>query len=83
MNFKKLPGGSRHECCIISGTAFSKNVVHKEMATKIENPRILLLECPIIYQRVEGKYISIESLQLQVNFRFKNSAFGENFGSSI
>lgn len=66
VNFKKLPGGTRRECFIIPGLAFSKNVVHKEMATIIENPRILLLECPIIYQRVEGKYISLEVLQMQV-----------------
>lgn len=65
VNFKKVPDGSRHECCIISGVVFTKNVVHKEMATLIENPRILLLQCPIVYQRVEGKFVSIETLLLQ------------------
>lgn len=65
VNFKKVPDGSRKECCIIGGAVFTKNVVHKEMATTIENPRILLLQCPIVYQRVEGKFISIETLLLQ------------------
>lgn len=65
VNFKKVPDGSRKECVIVGGVVFTKNVVHKEMATKIENPRILLLQCPIVYQRVEGKFISIETLLLQ------------------
>lgn len=68
VNIKKLPGGSREECGIIRGTSFSKNVAHKGMATKIDNPKILLLECAIIYQRIEAKYISLESLQMQVKF---------------
>lgn len=67
VNVKKLPGGAREECGIIFGTSFSKNVAHKGMATKIDNPKILLLECPIVYQRIEEKYISLEALQLQVS----------------
>lgn len=67
VNVKKLPGGAREECGIIFGTSFSKNVAHKGMATKIDNPSILLLECPIVYQRIEEKYISLEALQLQVS----------------
>lgn len=62
---KKLPGGFRSDSEIIPGVAFSKNVTHKDMMESIENPRILLLQGPIIYQR-EGKYINLESLKLQV-----------------
>ena len=65
VNFKKVAGGHRNDCCIIGGTVFSKNVVHKEMATTLENPKILLLQCAIVYQRIEGKFISIERLLLQ------------------
>lgn len=65
VNFKKVPDGARNECCIVCGTVFSKNVVHKDMATTIDNARILLLQCPIVYQRIEGKYVSIETLLLQ------------------
>lgn len=65
VNFKKVPDGTRNECCIVGGTVFSKNVVHKDMATTINNARILLLQCPIVYQRIEGKYVSIETLLLQ------------------
>lgn len=67
VNFKKVPGGLRKESGIVSGVVFSKNVVHKEMAIVIENPKILLLQCAIVYQRVEGKFISIDTLLLQVS----------------
>lgn len=65
VNFKKVPGGARTESKIVGGVVFSKNVVHKEMASFIENPRVLLLQCAIVYQRVEGKFVSIESLLMQ------------------
>lgn len=69
VNFKKIPGGSRSDSHIIPGVAFSKNVIHKDMMDPIENPRILLLNCPIVYQR-EGKYINLETLKLQVSQRY-------------
>lgn len=65
VNFKKVPDGAREECCSIGGVVFSKNVVHKDMAMTIEKARILLLQCPIVYQRVEGKFVRIETLILQ------------------
>lgn len=64
VNFKKVPDGSREECCSIGGVVFTKNVVHKDMATTIEKARILLLQCPIVYQRDEGKFVRIETLLL-------------------
>lgn len=65
VNFKKVPGGIRNDSIIVRGTVFSKNVVHKDMATVINDARILLLQCPIVYQRDEGKYDTIETLLLQ------------------
>lgn len=72
VNFKKVPGGLRNDCTIHGGVVFSKNVAHKEMAKKIERPRILLLQCPIVYERVEGKFVSIETLILQEKEYLKN-----------
>lgn len=72
VNFKKVPGGQRKDSHIVGGVVFSKNVVHKDMASKIENPRILLLQCAIVYQRVEGKFISLETLLLQENEYLRN-----------
>jgi len=51
---------------MISGTVFSKHVAHRAMSTKLTNPKILLLFCSISYARVEGKYVSLEPLILQV-----------------
>lgn len=73
VNFKKVPGGLRSETKIVGGIVFSKNVVHKDMATTIDNPKIMLLNCAIVYQRDEGKFVSIESLLLQVSLIFNSN----------
>lgn len=62
---KKVPGGERSECGIINGVVCSKNVAHRAMPTKIVNPKILLLNSAIMYQRVEGKYLSLEPVIMQ------------------
>uniref|UniRef100_A0A6B2EHR2 1-phosphatidylinositol-3-phosphate 5-kinase n=1 Tax=Phlebotomus kandelakii TaxID=1109342 RepID=A0A6B2EHR2_9DIPT len=72
VNFKKVPGGKRTESQIVGGVAFTKNVAHKDMITKVEHPRILLLQCPIVYQRVEGKFVSLETLMLQEEEYLRN-----------
>lgn len=65
VNFKKVPGGKRLESTIVGGVVFSKNVAHKDMATRVEHPQILLLQCPIVYERIEGKFVSISTVLLQ------------------
>nr|CAD7398245.1 unnamed protein product [Timema poppensis] len=64
VQFKKVPGGSR-ESRIVSGVVCTKNVAHRAMATRLVNPRILLLGCSIAYQRVEGKLLSLEPVMMQ------------------
>lgn len=70
--FKKLPGGKRKECRILGGVAFTKNVVHRQMMSRIEKPKILLLQCAIVYQRVEGKFVSFDTLMLQERDYLRN-----------
>lgn len=65
VNFKKVPLGLRSDSAIVRGTVLTKNVVHKDMSTEIQDARILLLQCPVVYQREEGKYDTIETLLLQ------------------
>jgi 1-phosphatidylinositol-3-phosphate 5-kinase len=72
VNMKKVSGGTRDECAIYGGTVCSKNVAHKNMKVRIENPRILLLQCAIAYHRVEGKFVSIETLLLQEKEYLRN-----------
>lgn len=72
VNFKKVAGGSRTESRIVGGAVFTKNVVHKEMATAIDHPKVLLLKCAIVYQRNEGKFLSIENTLLQERESLRN-----------
>ncbi|KAH8233686.1 hypothetical protein KR026_011308 [Drosophila bipectinata] len=72
VNFKKVPGGRRKDSTIVHGVAFSKNVAHKDMATRVAYPRILLLQCPIVYERIEGKFVTIETVLLQEKEYLRN-----------
>ncbi|RLU26367.1 hypothetical protein DMN91_000161 [Ooceraea biroi] len=65
VQFKKCPGGSRDDCAIVSGVVCSKNIAHRGMNAMIAHPKILLLQCGLMYQRVEGKLISLEPVMLQ------------------
>jgi hypothetical protein len=55
VQFKKVPGGSKNESCIVNGVVCSKNVAHRTMSTELTAPRILLLGCSLVYQRIEGR----------------------------
>lgn len=70
VQFKKLPAGKRENTKIVNGIVCSKNVVHKGMSTKMENPKILLLQCPIVYQRTEGRLMSLDPVLMQVRYSF-------------
>ncbi|XP_014488639.1 PREDICTED: 1-phosphatidylinositol 3-phosphate 5-kinase [Dinoponera quadriceps] len=65
VQFKKCPGGSRDDCEIVSGVVCSKNIAHRGMNAMIAHPKILLLQCGLMYQRVEGKLLSLEPVMLQ------------------
>lgn len=62
-----MEGGQRNDSCIVSGIVCSKNIANKAMASRISGPKILLLQCSIIYQRVEGKLLSLEPVIMQVS----------------
>ena len=50
VKFKKIPGGSKSDCEMISGVVFTKNIANKKMASVLSNPKILVLSCAIDYQ---------------------------------
>ncbi|CAL8096463.1 unnamed protein product [Calicophoron daubneyi] len=52
---EKVPGGSVEDSQVIDGVMFNKDVVHPQMARKIENPRILLLDCNLEYKKGESQ----------------------------
>ncbi|XP_039755521.1 putative 1-phosphatidylinositol 3-phosphate 5-kinase isoform X2 [Pararge aegeria] len=62
---KKVPGGNMSDSCVIQGVVMTKNVAHRGMPKHISNPTVLLLDCSIAYQRVEGKLTSLEPLLMQ------------------
>ncbi|GJQ83295.1 putative translation initiation factor IF-2, N-terminal region [Trypoxylus dichotomus] len=74
VKFKKLPGGVRSDCKLIRGIVCTKNIAHKAMPSKIENPKILLLLGSIVYQRIEGRLMSLEPVLMQEHESLRNIA---------
>lgn len=52
---EKIPGGELDECKVLRGVMLNKDVTHSKMRRKIENPRILLLDCPLEYKKGESQ----------------------------
>ncbi|KAK6165394.1 hypothetical protein SNE40_022328 [Patella caerulea] len=73
LHVKKVPGGHKNETLLIHGLVFTKNVAHKKMKCKINNPQILLLRGSIDYQRIESKFSSLEPQILQEKEFLRNS----------
>ena len=51
---EKIPGGNLEDCEVMDGLMINKDIVHPEMRRKIENPRILLLDCTLEYKKGES-----------------------------
>jgi len=73
VKIKKIPGGNKSDSMIVNGLVISKNVTHRKMNQNINNPKILLLSCPIVYhQRVGQKLTTLDSILLQEHNYLKN-----------
>lgn len=55
VRIEKIPGGELGECTVMDGVMFNKDVTHAKMRRRIENPRILLLDCPLEYKKGESQ----------------------------
>lgn len=51
---EKIPGGNLSDCTVMNGVMINKDIVHPEMRRRIENPRVLLLDCPLEYKKGES-----------------------------
>ena len=51
---EKIPGGDLKDCHVMKGVMINKDIVHPEMRRKIENPRVLLLDCTLEYKKGES-----------------------------
>jgi len=52
---EKIPGGLLEDCVVLDGIALNKDVVDAKMPRKIQNPRVLLLDCPLEYRKSESQ----------------------------
>jgi T-complex protein 1 subunit gamma len=52
---EKIPGGEVEDCRVLGGVMFNKDVSHAKMRRRIENPRIILLDCPLEYKKSESQ----------------------------
>jgi T-complex protein 1 subunit gamma len=52
---EKIPGGTIEECTVLDGVMVNKDLTHPQMRKRIENPRIILLDCPLEYKKGESQ----------------------------
>jgi T-complex protein 1 subunit gamma len=52
---EKIPGGEMTDCTVLKGVMVQKDLVHSAMPRRIQNPRILLLDCPLEYKKGESQ----------------------------
>ncbi|XP_038070897.1 T-complex protein 1 subunit gamma-like [Patiria miniata] len=52
---EKVPGGTIEDSRVLDGVMFNKDVTHPRMRRRIENPRIMLLDCSLEYKKGESQ----------------------------
>jgi len=66
---EQIYGGQIDDCEVLDGIVLWKDVVHPKMKRRIENPRILLLDCGLEYKKGES----------QTNIEMKNNLDFERY----
>ncbi|KAF2260513.1 T-complex protein 1 subunit gamma [Lojkania enalia] len=52
---EKIPGGEIEDSQVLDGVMLNKDITHPKMRRKIENPRVMLLDCPLEYKKGESQ----------------------------
>ena len=52
---ERIPGGQLEDSMVLDGVIVNKDVLHPRMRRKIENPRIICLDCPLEYNKGESQ----------------------------
>ncbi|KAF3780932.1 1-phosphatidylinositol-3-phosphate 5-kinase [Nymphaea thermarum] len=65
VKIKCLASGHRSESMVVKGIVCKKNVAHRRMTSKIQNPRIFILGGALEYQRVANLLSSFDTLLQQ------------------
>ena len=51
----QVPGGMIEESRVLRGVMLNKDITHPHMRRRIENPRIVLLDCGLEYKKGESQ----------------------------
>ena len=51
----QVPGGTVEDSEVLQGILLNKDVTHPRMKRRIENPRIVLLDCNLEYKKGESQ----------------------------
>ena len=52
---EKVPGGEIEQSRVLQGVMVNKDITHPNMRRRIQNPRIILLDCPLEYKKGESQ----------------------------
>lgn len=52
---EKVPGGEIEDSKVLDGVMLNKDITHPKMRRRIENPRIVLLDCSLEYKKGESQ----------------------------
>ncbi|KAL9108281.1 MAG: hypothetical protein Q9227_006878 [Pyrenula ochraceoflavens] len=52
---EKIPGAQLEDSRVLDGIMLNKDIVHPSMRRRINNPRIVLLDCPLEYKKGESQ----------------------------
>lgn len=52
---EKIPGGEIEESEVLDGVMLNKDITHPKMRRRIENPKVLLLDCSLEYKKGESQ----------------------------
>lgn len=52
---EKVPGGEVEDSKVLDGVMLNKDITHPKMRRRIEDPRVLLLDCPLEYKKGESQ----------------------------
>ena len=69
----QIPGGSLEESRVLDEVLFNKDVTHAQMRREIENPKVLLLDCPLEYKKGE----SMTNMEFRVETDFAKALMME------
>ncbi|GAA5897193.1 hypothetical protein JCM6882_001813 [Rhodosporidiobolus microsporus] len=67
VRIKRIPGGRPRDSEFVSGCVITKNLIHKDMPRKLDNPKVMLLsELPLDFQR-DNQFYTLDAVRAQAD----------------